>query len=232
MQSLGPHGAFLTPWAHGRLYGEGMIRDYFDRLDERSSGMKERNKAVGTKRLEGAGGHIPRASSRRAGLSVPISKRLPWRPPSGSWEDHIQTIDGCDDAGNGDLIIYVTWKGGKQTRHKAQVLHAKCPQKVRPLAARQTLTVANRCSCFVSTIVSWYCHDHKTKGWHLGFFQLARSSLCLRVEKGAVFSRPSQSLSQSGMGTYLVWFIVVPSLKTAVLTLHMPTAKSNWNATR
>lgn len=136
-----------------------MIRDYFDRLDERSSGMNERDKAVGTKRSEGASSHVRRTSSRRVGLAGPISKRLPWRPPSGSWEDHIQTIDGCDDAGNGDLIVYITWKGGEQTKHKAQLLHTKCPQKVHSLAVRQTLIVANRCSCFASTSGLWYCHD-------------------------------------------------------------------------
>ncbi|KAH6961681.1 hypothetical protein BKA56DRAFT_451730, partial [Ilyonectria sp. MPI-CAGE-AT-0026] len=118
------------PLKNLRISGEEMIRDYFDRLAEKSSGMKESRMAVGTKCHENAGGHVPRASSRRHSLSLPISKTLKWRAPVGSWEDKIQTIDGCEDAGNGDLIVYVTWKGGQQTRHKAQMMHAKCPQKV------------------------------------------------------------------------------------------------------
>ncbi|RSL39435.1 hypothetical protein CEP51_016811, partial [Fusarium floridanum] len=118
------------PMENLRISGEEMIREYFDRLAEKSSGMKESNKAVDTKRHESAGGHVPKASSRRVGPSPRISKKLKWRPPVGSWEDHIQTIDGCEDASNGDLVVYATWKGGEKTRHKAQILHTKCPQKL------------------------------------------------------------------------------------------------------
>lgn len=150
-----------------------MIRDYFDRLAEKSSGMKESRMAVGTKRHKNAGGHVPRASSRRHSLSLPISKTLKWRAPVGSWEDKIQTIDGCEDAGNGDLIVYVTWKGGQKTRHKAQMMHAKCPQKVHFLASVRTFSFANRFSCFVSTSVLWYFHDHKTQRRYAGGFQSA-----------------------------------------------------------
>ncbi|KAJ3453915.1 hypothetical protein MRS44_018547 [Fusarium solani] len=191
------------PLENLRISGEEIIRDYFDRLAGKPSGMKESRTAVRTKRHESAGGHVPRASSRRLGLSLPVSKKLKWRPPVGSWEDHIQTIDGCEDAGNGDLVVYATWKGGEKTRHKAQMLHTKCPQKVHFLATCQMPSFANRSSCFVSTSVLWCFHDHETQRRHAGFFQSASPSLCLHTEKAILPLRLPRLLSHSRIG--IIW---------------------------
>ncbi|EEU38589.1 uncharacterized protein NECHADRAFT_55142, partial [Fusarium vanettenii 77-13-4] len=46
------------------------------------------------------------------------------------WEDHILTIDGCDEDDTGTLVVYITWCGGQKTKHTASVLYRKCPQKV------------------------------------------------------------------------------------------------------
>ncbi|KAJ9412735.1 hypothetical protein QL093DRAFT_2570403 [Fusarium oxysporum] len=51
-------------------------------------------------------------------------------PPPGSWEDEIETIDACEEDNNGKLIVYLIWKNGQKTKHEAQIIYNKCPQKV------------------------------------------------------------------------------------------------------
>jgi chromobox protein 1 len=53
-----------------------------------------------------------------------------WSPPSGSWEDEIEKIDGCEEDDNGKLIVYLIWKNGQKTNHVTQIIYKKCPQKV------------------------------------------------------------------------------------------------------
>lgn len=180
-----------------------MIRDYFDRLAKESNGTKELKRAVRSKRRKNPDGHVPRVSSQEHSLALPVSRKLKWKVPVGSWENKIQTIDGCEDAGNGDLIVYATWKGGKKTRHKAQTMHSKCPQKVHFLSAGQTLSFANRSSCFVSTSVLWYFHDHNMQRWHPSFSQSVSSSLCPHSENISLLLKPTLLLSHTKMVIYL-----------------------------
>ncbi|KAK2923441.1 Chromo shadow domain [Fusarium oxysporum f. sp. vasinfectum] len=53
-----------------------------------------------------------------------------WSPPSGSWEDEIETIDTCEENNNGYLTVYLTWKNGQKTKHDMEIIYKKCPQKV------------------------------------------------------------------------------------------------------
>jgi chromo shadow domain-containing protein len=53
-----------------------------------------------------------------------------WKPPSGSWEDEIETIDACEDEESGKLIVYLNWKAGHKTKHTTDVIYKRCPQKV------------------------------------------------------------------------------------------------------
>ena len=53
-----------------------------------------------------------------------------WSPPSGSWEDEIETIDTCEEDNDGYLIVYLTWKNGQKTKHDTEMVYKKCPQKV------------------------------------------------------------------------------------------------------
>lgn len=136
----GPLSIFLTPNLRrcARTAGEEKVRVYFEQLSENSIGevrVKQETRHNSYGDMECA---VPRASSRGHSLALPVSKKPNWRPPVGSWEDKIHTIDGCEDADNGDRIVYVTWKGGERTKHKAQAMHVKCPQKVRFLPAYQT----------------------------------------------------------------------------------------------
>lgn len=62
----------------------------------------------------------------------PASAKLAqWKPPSGSWEDHVESVDMCQDEENGGFIVYLTWKNGKKTQHPKEVVYRRCPQKVR-----------------------------------------------------------------------------------------------------
>lgn len=59
------------------------------------------------------------------------AKAAEWKPPSGSWEDHVETVDMCQDENDGTFIVYLTWKNGKKTQHPKEVIYRRCPQKVR-----------------------------------------------------------------------------------------------------
>ncbi|CAN8097915.1 unnamed protein product [Discula destructiva] len=61
----------------------------------------------------------------------PASARaVEWKPPSGSWEDHVETVDMCQDENDGSFIVYLTWKNGKKTQHPKEVIYRRCPQKM------------------------------------------------------------------------------------------------------
>lgn len=53
-----------------------------------------------------------------------------WKPPAGSWEDHIAQLDACEDEETGKLMVYLTWKNGHKTQHETKIIYQRCPQKV------------------------------------------------------------------------------------------------------
>ncbi|KAL8392904.1 hypothetical protein RB595_002917 [Gaeumannomyces hyphopodioides] len=56
-------------------------------------------------------------------------KPAAWKPPAGSWEDQIDHVDMTRDV-NGDLIVWLTWKNGEKSQHKAQQAYTRAPQKM------------------------------------------------------------------------------------------------------
>ncbi|EJT80636.1 heterochromatin protein one [Gaeumannomyces tritici R3-111a-1] len=52
-----------------------------------------------------------------------------WKPPAGSWEDQIDHVDMTRDT-SGDLIVWLTWKNGEKSQHKAQQAYTRAPQKM------------------------------------------------------------------------------------------------------
>ncbi|KAK3316079.1 hypothetical protein B0H66DRAFT_560303 [Apodospora peruviana] len=58
------------------------------------------------------------------------AKKLVWKPPAGSWEDHIETLDACEDEDTHKLMVYLTWKNGQKTQHETSVIYQRCPQKM------------------------------------------------------------------------------------------------------
>lgn len=87
------------------------------------------------------------------------AKAVEWKPPSGSWEDHVECVDMCQEEDTGNFIVYLTWKNGKKTQHPKEVVYRRCPQKVRSKApggcllnpAGQRSCVLTRLRCFGST---------------------------------------------------------------------------------
>ncbi|KAK3331991.1 hypothetical protein B0T19DRAFT_438871 [Cercophora scortea] len=62
---------------------------------------------------------------------APLSARAAaWKPPAGSWEDHIAQLDACEDEDTHKLMVYLTWKNGHKTQHETSVIYNRCPQKM------------------------------------------------------------------------------------------------------
>jgi chromobox protein 1 len=53
-----------------------------------------------------------------------------WKPPPGSWEDLVTTLDAAQDETTNGLIVYLDWKDGHRTKHPTEVIYKRCPQKV------------------------------------------------------------------------------------------------------
>lgn len=87
----------------------------------RSSTANESNGANGVKR--GRKSH-PVDSSPPAG-----AKAVEFKPPTGSWEEEVTGIDACEGA-EGDVVVYLTWKGGQKSQHPLAQVYKRCPQKV------------------------------------------------------------------------------------------------------
>lgn len=72
------------------------------------------------------------ASSHPADSTPPATAKqaAEWKPPSGSWDEEVDTVDMCQDEENGTFIVYLTWKNGKKTQHPKEVVYRRCPQKM------------------------------------------------------------------------------------------------------
>ena len=53
-----------------------------------------------------------------------------WKPPAGSWEDDVASIDYCVPVDSGGFLVYILWRNGVQTRHHTSVIYKRCPQLV------------------------------------------------------------------------------------------------------
>lgn len=61
-----------------------------------------------------------------------------WKPPLGSWEDHIADIDTIEElvdskTGQPERFAYVVWNNGNKSRHQLVTLNRQAPQKVRDM---------------------------------------------------------------------------------------------------
>ncbi|KAH8666278.1 hypothetical protein BX600DRAFT_435689 [Xylariales sp. PMI_506] len=60
----------------------------------------------------------------------PATALKAWKPPAGSWDEHVKTIDACHDESTGKMICYLTWNNGQRTQHERQVVYQRAPQKM------------------------------------------------------------------------------------------------------
>ena len=74
---------------------------------------------------------VTRLLDTRISHGKPASaKKVDFKPPAGSWEELVQQIDACEEK-DGTISVYLTWKGGKKTRHTLKQVYNRCPQRVR-----------------------------------------------------------------------------------------------------
>lgn len=119
------------------------LKEYYASIGGKDQIFKQTNSALnGRKRGRQSKSATPVEATKRAKKqkSHPLDSTPPasakaaeWKPPSGSWEDHVETVDMCQDENDGTFIVYLTWKNGKKTQHPKEVIYRRCPQKVRLL---------------------------------------------------------------------------------------------------
>ena len=117
-----------------------VLDEYHSSVGGRDKIFEDAEKALKTKKRGRPQSSTPNAApakrSRKNGVhpadSTPpaSAKAVEWKPPTGSWEEAVESIDACQDEEKGDLIIYLTWKGGQKTQHPKEVIYRRCPQKV------------------------------------------------------------------------------------------------------
>jgi chromobox protein 1 len=64
------------------------------------------------------------------GSTTPPASAGEFKPPTGNWEEQIVAIDACE-GGEGNVVVYLTWKGGHKTQHPLSQVYKRCPQRVR-----------------------------------------------------------------------------------------------------
>jgi chromobox protein 1 len=110
--------------------GREAIMDEFDNPPPPKPAPKKRGRAPAVKSEPSANGKRQK-SSHPKDTSPPASTDASWSgPPSGSWEDHVQGIDACEGA-DGNIMVFLSWKGGKKSQHSLSQVYKKCPQKVK-----------------------------------------------------------------------------------------------------
>jgi chromobox protein 1 len=114
-----------------------ILEEYFKQNGGREAVMEDTSKAIKTKKRgrQSAGPSNPGSSKRSKRAASEDSQPPPagsqeWKPPTGSWEKLIESLDGQRDDETGDLIFFATWKSGIKTRHAREVVNFRCPQLV------------------------------------------------------------------------------------------------------
>ncbi|KAL5611024.1 hypothetical protein FOBRF1_007141 [Fusarium oxysporum] len=120
-----------------KVSGDEILNEYFDTIGGRHKIFEGSDSAAKTKRripmTNGTCGTRPKRQRRNKAHATDetlLATAKKWSPPSGSWEDEIETIDTCEENNNGYLTVYLTWKNGQKTKHDTEIIYKKCPQKV------------------------------------------------------------------------------------------------------
>ncbi|KAI1273959.1 heterochromatin protein one [Xylaria sp. FL0933] len=114
----------------------GVLDEYLESVGGRDKILEEAQTALKTKKRGRPSTGTPvNGTKRRRNDSHPASETPPasaraWKPPQGSWEDAVESIDACHDENTGKLIVYLTWKTGQKTQHDTKVIYSRCPQKM------------------------------------------------------------------------------------------------------
>ncbi|KAG7403609.1 Chromo domain-containing protein 2 [Fusarium oxysporum f. sp. rapae] len=143
-----------------KVSGDEILNEYFDAIGGRDKIVEESNKAANTKkrRLTTNDTSSTRPKRLKRNEAHVGDKTLPaalkkWSPPSGSWEDEIEKIDTCEEDDNEKLIVCLIWKNGQTTKHEAQTIYKKCPQKMLKFYEEHVKIVGKE-----------KCHERRQKG--------------------------------------------------------------------
>lgn len=116
-----------------------ILTEYFESVGGRDKVFEDMKQGLKGKKRGRQSTNTPTTGSKRArkndghpGDSSPpaTAKKAAWKPPAGSWEDDIASLDACEDEDAGKLMVYLTWKNGARTQHETSVIYKRCPQKV------------------------------------------------------------------------------------------------------
>lgn len=125
-----------------------VLEEYLESIGGRETILEEAQTALKTKKRGRPSTGTPVNGTKRrrndghpASATPPASVRA-WKPPQGSWEDHVESIDACHDENTGKLIVYLTWKDGQKTQHDTKVIYSRCPQKMLQFYERHVKIVA------------------------------------------------------------------------------------------
>ncbi|KAH7110474.1 hypothetical protein EDB81DRAFT_894757 [Dactylonectria macrodidyma] len=138
------------PEGNLKVSGEEILNEYFNKIGGRHKIFKESDKAVQTRKRRRATNSTTNTTAKRlqgneaylADKTSPATVKN-WSPPSGSWEDEIETIDACEDGGNGKLVVFLIWKNGEKTKHVTKTIYKKCPQKMLQFYERHVKIIGN-----------------------------------------------------------------------------------------
>lgn len=112
-----------------------ILQDYYASIGGRDAAFEESHTAAkGKKRGRQSAGAASATKRTKKNASHPATSAPPatkkWSPPSGSWEDEIESVDACESENSGKLMVFLNWKNGHKTKHDTSVVYKKCPQKV------------------------------------------------------------------------------------------------------
>ncbi|KAI1411042.1 heterochromatin protein one [Hypoxylon sp. FL1857] len=114
-----------------------VLEEYLKSVGGRDKILEDSKAAMKTKKRGRPAANTPtngtkrrRNSSHPASATPPASSTRTFRPPAGSWEEDVESIDACHDEISGKLIVYLTWKNGQKTQHDTQIVYKRCPQKM------------------------------------------------------------------------------------------------------
>lgn len=142
-----------------------ILQEYFKSIGGREKIFEQTSSALkGRKRGRQSNSATPaekrsRKNGHPADSTPPVTaKAVEWKPPSGSWDEEVDTVDMCQDEENGTFIVYLTWKNGKKTQHPKEVVYRRCPQKVGPASSRlgQGLGTSKEGLTFVWQMLRFY----------------------------------------------------------------------------
>jgi chromobox protein 1 len=122
------------------------MKEYFKKIGGRPEKKEKKSRKRKTEQVETPKSGAKPNGRKKLKSDTPESttrttkKSSEWKPPSGSWENHILNIDTIEelaDATTGDLVRhgYVVWKDGTKSRHALATLNTQAPQKVSPFTS-------------------------------------------------------------------------------------------------